>query len=105
MNRDFIEEINNKDFKDITFSLYNKIDDDYYPKLLGKKNNTTYDVDDFEYCVLDLDKKEQFLLKMHNKEIVSSIKKMKNELEKKDYKIIIDYIIPNVSIVRLKEKK
>ena len=102
LNRDFYNELETLNFKDIKFSLYNKIDDDYIPQKWGKDDNTTYGIDDFVYAEFDLDKKEKFLITMHNKEMLSLINKMKIKIGNDKIYTIIDFDNGNLIVIKLK---
>lgn len=102
--KDFYTEVKEGVFKDITFGLYNRIDDDCVPSYLSKKNKTVYGIDDFEYYVLDLDKKEKFLLSMHNKEFLGRIVSLKKKLEGKDCVVEVDYEKQEVCVIKLKSE-
>lgn len=101
-NRDFYNELDTMVFKDITFSLYNKIDDEYIPLQWGKMDNTTYSVDDFVYCDVELDKKEKFLITMHNKEMMTAINKLKTKINNEKYYVNVDFDNGSLKIIKLR---
>jgi len=101
MNRDLYEELKNIEFKPITFGLYNRIDDDMIPSYLGKKNHEIYGIDDFVYYSIPLDKKEKFLLSIHNKDIINSIKTLKSKIEGKDCLVDVDYKESRINVIKL----
>ena len=103
MDRDLYEELRNAEFKPITFRLFNKIDDDMIPSYLNKKNNDVYGIDDFEYYKIPLSQKEQFLLSLHNKEMMNSIKKLKLEIENKDCFLDINYKDKEINAIKTKK--
>lgn len=100
MTRDFYSEIEEANFKPITYRLYNKIDDDNIPYTLGKKNNTVYGIDDFVYYTFDLSKKEKFLLTMHNKEFLKNIKELNEKILNENYILDIDFNNGEINIIK-----
>lgn len=102
LNRDFYSELDTMVFKDITFSLFNKIDDEYIPQQWGKTDNTVYGIDDFVYCDVMLDKKEKFLITMHNKEIMNAINKLKTKIKNEKYHVMLDFDNGSLIIIKLK---
>lgn len=103
MERDLYEELKSIEFKPMTFRLYNKIDDDMIPYSFGKKNNQTYGIDDFEYCKIPLDKKESFLLSIHNKEFLKKIGVLKSKIGEKDCVIDVNFNDNEINVIKLKE--
>lgn len=91
MNRDFYSELNEDNFKKITYTIYNKMDDENYISYLEKKFGEPFSVEDFKYYDFSLTDKERFLIKMHNKEYLHNIKKLKNKLIIEGVKVYVDF--------------
>lgn len=91
----------NAQFKPITFRLYNMIDDDMIPYSFGKKNNEHYGIDDFEYFTFPLEKNEKFLLSLHNKDMMNSIKLLKAKLKDKDCVVHVNCNEGEISVIKL----
>ena len=103
--RDFYSEIDDDKFKPISFGLYNKIYDDSFIAYLKNQYNTLYSKDDFEYMTFELNEKERFLLKMHNKEFCLNFTILKQKLSKNDKaKLYVEHDNGRVFVVRLIEK-
>ena len=104
MGRDFYEELKTVEFKPITYRLYNKIDDDMIPSYFSKKNKDIYGIDDFVYFPIPLDKKEKFLLSVHNKDFMSNIKGLKSQLDGKDCVVDIDHKNSEINVIKLRNE-
>ncbi len=103
--RDFYTELKNATFKSLTYKLYNKLDDEGFLLCLKNKTKENYSIDDFEYLEIELDKKESFLITMHNKELLSKIKDLKEKIEAINGTVDIDYNNGTVSVIKLITKK
>lgn len=102
--RDFYEELKDKNFKNITYTLFNKIDDECYVDFLNKKLNNIYSVDDFEYYDFDLSDKERFLIKMYNSEYLKNVKALQSKINNFiGVKVIIDHDFGRLIVVKLKD--
>lgn len=91
MKRDFYSELNEENFKKVTYTIYNKMDDENYITLLEKTFGEPFSVEDFKYYDFKLTEKERFLIKMHNKEYLNNIKDLKNKLKIMGVKVYVDY--------------
>lgn len=101
--RDFYEELKNNNFKPLTYTLYNKIDDDCYVQFLNKTYNEIYSIDDFEYYEFNMTDKERFLIKMYNSEYLSNVKKLKELFKDENkVKIIVDHNDGRLFLIKLK---
>lgn len=101
--RNFFDELKGKSFKKITYTIFNRIDDDKIVTLIEKKLNTVLSIEDFEYYDFELSDKEKFLIKMRNKEIGNSINELKSKLNEYDgAKLLIDYNEGILRIVKVK---
>lgn len=102
--RNFYEELKEAVFKPVTYTIYNKIDDECYVSFLNKKNNTIYSIDDFVYFDFNLEKKEQFLIKMYNKEYLKNVISLKNALKNiNEIKIYVDHDNGILRVIKLKD--
>lgn len=91
MKRDFYSELNEEKFKKVTYTIYNKMDDENYITLLEKTFGEPFSVEDFKYYDFELTEKERFLIKMHNKEYLNNIKDLKNKLKIMGVKVYTDF--------------
>ena len=91
MKRDFYSELNEENFKKVTYTIYNKMDDENYITLLEKTFGEPFSVEDFKYYDFELTEKERFLIKMHNKEYLNNIKDLKNKLKIMGVKVYTDF--------------
>lgn len=91
MKRDFYSELNEENFKKVTYTIYNKMDDENYITLLEKTFGEPFSVEDFKYYDFELTEKEKFLIKMHNKEYLNNIKDLKNKLKIMGVKVYTDF--------------
>lgn len=102
MVRNFYEELKEENFIKITYGIFNKMDDEQYISFLEKKFKEPFSVEDFKYYDFNLTDKERFLIKMHNKEYLTNVKKLRECLsEKIGVKVYVDYNIGNVRVVKL----
>lgn len=98
-------DINKLNYNQITYTLFNMIEDDYFVQTCEKKYNEKYSVDDFIFAYLPLTDKEKFMIKMHNHTILNNISYLKKKYEDFSYiRIYIDYTIGEVLIIKLKDK-
>ena len=103
--KDYYTEAENAEYKPITFGLYNKIDDDLIPQIWSKMKGEVFGIDDFVYATLALDNKEQFLLKMHNKEIMTRIMSLKKKYDNQQVVVDVDYNNGTINVIKLKHIK
>ena len=89
--RDFYKELKENCFKKITYTIYNKMDDENYIAYLEKKFGEPFSVEDFEYYEFPLTDKEKFLIKMYNKDFLLNFKNLKKHLKIEGVKVYIDY--------------
>ena len=89
--RDFYKELKENCFKKITYTIYNKMDDENYIAYLEKKFGEHFSVEDFEYYDFPLTDKEKFLIKMYNKDFLLNFKNLKKHLKIEGVKVYIDY--------------
>jgi hypothetical protein len=101
MLRNFYDELNEDNFKKITYTIYNKMDDENYITYLEKKFNEVFSVEDFKYYDFDLTDKEKFLLKMHNKDYLNNVKILKKEISTDGIKVYVDFEEGIVRVVKL----
>ena len=103
IKRDFIEELLNANFKKITYTIYNQLDDEGYIETLEKIMKEPLSIEDFEYYDYTLDEKEIFLLKMRNKKFSDKLKTIRNRfIGKNGVKLLVDYDNGLVRVVKLK---
>lgn len=102
MVRDFLNDIKEDKFKKVTYTIYNKMDDEQFIIFLENTFNESFSIEDFKYYDFDLTEKEKFLIRMHNKEYLQNIKNLKESLnEKIGAKIYVDYDSGKLRIVKL----
>lgn len=102
--KSLISELKEAQFKPITFSIFNKLDEEYRIHDLQLKLNEKFSIYDFEYYELNLEKKDQFRIKMHNKEFINEIKLIQSRL-KNNALLDIDFDNGSVKVIRLKNKE
>lgn len=78
---DLLKQINSVPFKNVTFSIFNYIDNEGFVDELCGANKEKYGIDDFEYLKLLISEKEKNGIKFSNKEIVSNFKNFKSYIE------------------------
>ena len=78
---DLLKQINSVPFKNVTFSIFNYIDNEGFVDELCGANKEKYGIDDFEYLKLLISEKEKNGIKFSNKEIVSNFKDFKSYIE------------------------
>lgn len=93
MSRDFYNELKEENFKKVTYTIYNKMDDENYISFLEKTFGEPFSVEDFKYYDFDLTDKERFLITMYNKEYLTNIKNLKNQLKIVGVKVYVDFKI------------
>lgn len=91
MVRDFYSELKEENFKQITYAIYNKMDDENYVKSLENRFNELFSIDDFKFYDFNLTDKEKFLIKMHNRKYLKNIKTLKSHLNIEGVKVYVDY--------------
>lgn len=101
MVRDFYSELKEEDFKKITYTIYNQMDDENYIAYLEKKFKDIFSVEDFKYYDFELSDKEKFLLKIHNRDFLLNIKNLKKLISKDGLKVYIDFECGIVRVVKL----
>lgn len=102
--RDFYNEINDKEFKPISFGIYNKIDDDSFPLYIRNQYNIVCSIDDFEYQKFILDDNEKKSLKKRDSLMELNITILKQKLSKNDrIRVYIDKEKSEIYVVRLKK--
>ena len=100
--REFFNELKNATWHPISFSLYNKLDDDGFILFLNTRYNERFSIDDFECCTLKKKKKEKFLITMHNKEYLENVKTLIRQLESNDkVKVNVDYNKGVIQVIKL----
>lgn len=100
-DRDFSNELKEENFKKITYTIYNKMDDENYIAYLEKKFNEVFSIEDFKYYDFELDEKEKFLLKMYNKDFLSNIKNLRKNIVKDGIKVYIYHEQGVIRVVKL----
>lgn len=97
--------VSNLDFKNMSFTLYNMIDDDAFVMECERDSGELYGIDDFEWAYIDMPKKEKFLIKMHNKEMLNLIEDLKKKITEteKAFKIYTRFDTGNLIIIKLKK--
>lgn len=104
--RDFYSEIKEDNFKKITYTIFNKMDDEFYVKFLEQKFDELFSIEDFKYYEFNLSEKESFLIRMHNKEYLKNVKKLKDTFSKViGVKIYVNYKEGKILIVKLNKIK
>lgn len=104
VKRDFSMELGGAVYNNITYTIYNMIDDDMFVYETNKEFGEIFSVDDFEYFDFDLTDKEKFLLKMRNKEFLSFVTLLKKYLsDRKGVKVYVYHDDGIVRIVKLKK--
>lgn len=78
---DLLKQINSVPFKNVTFSIFNYIDNEGFVDEVCGANKEKYGIDDFEYLKLLISEKEKNGIKFSNKEIVSNFKNFKSYIE------------------------
>lgn len=78
---DLLKQINSVPFKNVTFSIFNYIDNEGFVDEVCGANKEKYGIDDFEYLKLVISEKEKNGIKFSNKEIVSNFKNFKSYIE------------------------
>lgn len=101
MVRDFCSELKEENFKKITYTIYNQMDDENYIAYLEKRFNDIFSIEDFKYYDFELSDKEKFLLKMHNRDFLLNIKSLKRVISKDGIKVYVDFENGIVRIVKL----
>ena len=101
MLRNFYDELNEENFKNITYTIYNKMDDENYIAYLEKRFNEIFSIDDFKYYDFKLTEKEKFLLKMHNKDYINNIKCLKKKISTDGIKVDVYFNEGIVRVVKL----
>lgn len=102
MLKDFYAELDEKKFKPITFTIYNKMDDESFVTCLENFYGEKLSIDDFKYYDFELTDKEKFLVKMHNSDFLDNIKLLKEKIKKcHGAKIYVDYEQGLIRIVKL----
>lgn len=103
--RDFYKEINDEQFKPITFGIYNKIDDDRFPLYLKNQYKNVYSIEDFEYQKFILDDKEKKMLQNNVPIMQLNVTILKQKLSKNDFmRCYVDKEKNEIFVVRLKTK-
>lgn len=100
--REFFDELKDVTWKPITYTLYNKLDEEGFIPFLNNKYKERFSIDDFECGVFDLTEKEKFLISMHNKEYLQNVSSLCKKLDSYDkVKIHIDYDKGIVQVIKL----
>ena len=101
--RNFKEDLTLAEYKQVSYTIFNMIDDDMFVYEVNRYFNDKYSVDDFEYYDFELNDKEKFLLKMHNREFLKNVRVLREELrEQKGVKVYVYHDDGIVRIVKLK---
>ena len=101
MVRDFCSELKEENFKKITYTIYNQMDDENYIAYLEKRFNDIFSIEDFKYYDFELNDKEKFLLKMHNRDFLLNVKSLKRIISKDGIKVYVDFENGIVRVVKL----
>ena len=101
MVRDFCSELKEENFKKITYTIYNQMDDENYIAYLEKRFNDIFSIEDFKYYDFELSDKEKFLLKMHNRDFLLNVKSLKRVISKDGIKVYVDFENGIVRVVKL----
>lgn len=101
MVRDFCSELREENFKKITYTIYNQMDDENYIAYLEKRFNDIFSIEDFKYYDFELSDKEKFLLKMHNRDFLLNVKSLKRVITKDGIKVYVDFENGIVRVVKL----
>lgn len=101
MVRDFCSELKEENFKKITYTIYNQMDDENYIAYLEKRFNDIFSIEDFKYYDFELSDKEKFLLKMHNRDFLLNVKSLKRIISKDGIKVYVDFENGIVRVVKL----
>lgn len=101
MVRDFCSELKEENFKKITYTIYNQMDDENYIAYLEKRFNDIFSIEDFKYYDFELSDKEKFLLKMHNRDFLLNVKSLKRVITKDGIKVYVDFENGIVRVVKL----
>ena len=103
--RDFYNEIKDENFKNLTYGLFNMIEDDgfvYYANHLVKEKLS---IDDFEVMYFELTDKEKFLLRMRNKDFKQNFVILKQKLSKYDtIRMYIEFDNGKAYVIRVKKE-
>ena len=103
--RDFYNEIKDENFKNLTYGLFNMIEDDgfvYYANHLVKEKLS---IDDFEVMYFELTDKEKFLLRMRNKDFKQNFVILKQKLSKCDtIRMYIEFDNGKSYVIRVKKE-
>lgn len=101
--RNFCEELKENSFKRLTYTLYNKLDEENYISYLEKVLKEPLSIEDFEYYEFPFDDKERFSFKMRNKMMSNELKKLKTLCSSKfGIKLCVDYENGKIIVVKLK---
>ncbi len=102
INRDFLKEIKEENFIPVTFTIFNFIDEEYFVRDLEILTGEKYSINDFKYYNLELTDKEKFLIRMHNKNFLSTIYKLQKKfLNEPKLRFFIKFDEGSVLIVKL----
>ncbi len=103
--RDFYNEIEESNFKNLTYGLFNMIEDDGFVYFVNHYLNQRLTIDDFEVMYFDLTDKEKFLLKMRNKEFKQNFLILKQKLTKHETtRLYVEHDKGKAYIVRVKKE-
>ena len=101
--RNFKEDLAFAEYKQVSYTIFNMIDDDMFVHEVNRAFNNKYSIDDFEYYDFGLSEKEKFLVQMHNSEFLKNVKVLKEELkEQMGVKIYVYHDDGIIRIVKLK---
>lgn len=103
MIRNLFKELNDENFIPITYRIFNFIDEDYFIRDVEKLNNERYSIDDFSYYEFELTNKEKFLVKMHNKDFLGNVLRLKRNLKNQpNVKVYVLHDVGVIMVVKLK---
>lgn len=99
------DEINDLSFRTVTYTIFNKIEEDFFVHECENADKEKYSVDDFEYALMHLSDKDSFLMKMRNKDMLDRINCFKRVFADNQYvKIYSLFEKGEILIVKLKNK-
>lgn len=104
--RDFYEELKHVDFRQVTYTIFNKLDEDQYVRVLEKQIGKLLAIDDFEYYDFELSKLEKILIVSKVKCMMEDIDKLRKEIvDRVGMKLYLDTANGGIRVIKLTSVK
>lgn len=94
---DLLQQLYDKDFNNLRFTVYNFIENDGYVNEISAAHGEKYGIDDFEFIVFDISDEDKKAIKCGNTVVIQKYKAFKYYIEKECQ------AIPNCAIFIMKE--